>query len=144
MILISHRGNISGSNPELENQPDYITSAYRSGFDVEIDVWLYNGMFYLGHDEPQYLTDWHFLTTNGFWCHAKNFQALVALRSCGANCFWHQDDDYTLTSSGYIWTYPGKSFSPQSIVVCQSEKETKVLYRENLYGICSDYVGVIK
>ena len=24
------------------------------------------------------------------------------------NYFWHQTDDFTLTSHGYIWTYPGK------------------------------------
>ena len=26
------------------------------------------------------------------------------------NChyFWHQEDDYTITSKGIIWAYPGK------------------------------------
>jgi hypothetical protein len=27
MILISHRGNLTGKNPELENKPSYIADA---------------------------------------------------------------------------------------------------------------------
>jgi hypothetical protein len=54
MILISHRGNISGPNPEQENHPDYIWAAIQAGYDVEVDVWFENGKFMLGHDEPQY------------------------------------------------------------------------------------------
>ena len=34
MRLISHRGNIEGSNPDLENTTPYIESAINSGFDV--------------------------------------------------------------------------------------------------------------
>ena len=29
MILISHRGNINGPNPEMENNPEYIQKAIR-------------------------------------------------------------------------------------------------------------------
>ena len=53
MILISHRGNIMGPNPEQENHPDYIREALNIGYDVEIDVW-YTDKFMLGHDKPQY------------------------------------------------------------------------------------------
>ena len=34
MILISHRGNLTGKNPERENHPDYIKEALDLGFDV--------------------------------------------------------------------------------------------------------------
>lgn len=54
MILISHRGNIDGKKPHLENQPDYIDEAIALGYDVEIDVWLIDGVLFLGHDAPQY------------------------------------------------------------------------------------------
>jgi hypothetical protein len=54
MILISHRGNISGPNPERENHPDYILEALQAGYEVEIDVWFVDGKFKLGHDGPQY------------------------------------------------------------------------------------------
>lgn len=36
MKIISHRGNISGPDPELENNPMYITKALDAGFDVEL------------------------------------------------------------------------------------------------------------
>lgn len=38
MILISHRGNLSGLNPDLENSEKYINTALSLGFDVEIDI----------------------------------------------------------------------------------------------------------
>ena len=60
MILISHRGNIDGKILETENHPDYIDKAISLGYDVEIDIWMVNGVFFLGHDEPQYkiILDW--------------------------------------------------------------------------------------
>ena len=57
MILISHRGNISGENPEKENHPEYIDKAISLGYDVEIDVWDDSGKIVLGHDVPQYEID---------------------------------------------------------------------------------------
>ena len=38
MILISHRGNISGKNVSLENNPNYIKDAIYLGYNVEVDV----------------------------------------------------------------------------------------------------------
>lgn len=144
MKLISHRGNLSGQNQMLENNPDYIMDAYKAGFDVEIDVWNLDGDFYLGHDNPDFKIDWEFLTNSAFWCHAKNFEALYRMRLCGAHCFWHEQDDYTLTSKSYIWTYPGKTVSSESVVVCKTKDETIKVSKKRLYGICSDYVEFIK
>ena len=39
MILISHRGNLEGKQPEQENNPLYIYNALNKGYEVEIDVW---------------------------------------------------------------------------------------------------------
>jgi hypothetical protein len=36
-----------------ENKP-IILKAIKLGYDVEIDIWVIDGAFYLGHDEPQY------------------------------------------------------------------------------------------
>jgi hypothetical protein len=75
MILISHRGNISGPNPERENQPEYIAEALNKGFDVEIDVWFTEGKFMLGHDEPQYEFPFE-LIDQAFpklWIHCKKY-----------------------------------------------------------------------
>ena len=46
MILISHRGNTNGKLPSAENRPDYIDEAIGFGFDVEIDVWLIDGVIF--------------------------------------------------------------------------------------------------
>jgi hypothetical protein len=45
MILISHRGNISGRISDLENKPEYIESTLRLGFDVEVDLRIHNDKF---------------------------------------------------------------------------------------------------
>ena len=54
MILIAHRGNTNGVNPEKENTVAYIKDAIKQGYHCEIDVCKFDGkQFYLGHDEPQ-------------------------------------------------------------------------------------------
>ena len=65
MRFISHRGNLYGPDLEREKHPDYITEALNLGYDVEIDVWLLNGVYWLGHDEPQYKTNLEFLKNDG-------------------------------------------------------------------------------
>ena len=143
MFYISHRGNIFGPNKKDENKIDYVENALNLGFDVEIDVWFYKKNFYLGHDEPQFKVDKTFVKRKNYWCHAKNFDALVNLRKIKANYFWHQKDDYVLTSSGYIWTYPGKNLYKNSIYVLPewNKKFNKSLVYK---GICSDYIDKYK
>lgn len=138
MKLISHRGNINGSNTELENSPDYINKALGKLFDVEIDVWNIYNNWYLGHDEPKYHIDSNFLLNKKLWCHAKNIDALYHMKILGVpNFFWHESDKFTLTSSGYIWTYPNCEVTENSIIVMLDES-TKV--NPKIYGVCSDFV----
>lgn len=137
MLLISHRGNLWEKKPEKENKPEYINAALNQGFDVEVDVWYYNGRFYLGHDEPTTQINEIFLENNKLWCHAKNIKALeMMIKNQNIHCFFHQEDDVTLTSKGFIWTYPGMPLTPLSICVLP-EKEDKIT---GCYGICSDNV----
>ena len=117
MKLISHRGNLNGKIPKEENSPKYILNALKEGFDVEIDVWYKDDNFFLGHDGPEYEVETKFLENKKLWCHAKNLDALFNLSKTNSIYFWHQEDDYTLTSNGYIWTYPGKILTPKSICV---------------------------
>ena len=56
MILISHRGNINGRKPELENGQRYCAEAINAGYNVEIDVW-FTDTWWTGHDRPQYRVD---------------------------------------------------------------------------------------
>lgn len=143
MNLIAHRGNTCGPS-EFENSPAHIVSAIKGGFDVEIDVWFSDGSFYLGHNKPTYSVQPDFFCDE-MWCHAKNIEALVELKKQGVkHYFWHQTDDYTLTSSGYIWTFPGKALTESSIAVMPELIYPGHLIPDpNIYGICSDYVGDI-
>lgn len=148
LIYISHRGNIDKPNPEMENHPDYIQKALDLDYDVEVDVWVINDEIYLGHDEPKYKIDlqWFFDRVGKVWIHCKNKEALILFNSLilykndklQHNYFWHQNDDYTLTSKRYIWTYPNKELSEFGIAVLPE------LYPDwnisKAIGICSDYI----
>ena len=138
MILISHRGNINGENTDLENTKTYIESAINEGFDVEIDVWYIKNNFYLGHDEPKNKVDINYLRNNRFWCHAKNIEALISLKNGQVkNFFWHQNDDFTITSNGYFWTFPGKKLTKNSICLFPEKHNINEF---NCAGICSDNI----
>ena len=138
MILISHRGNISGPNPRVENDPVYISIALDIGFDVEVDVWSVSNRYFLGHDFPQYMIENSFLENNKFWCHAKNSEALERMsKNKNIHYFWHQTDDFTLTSKGYIWTYPNKPLLENSICVKPEPNRSENI---SCAGICSDYI----
>ena len=43
MILISHRGNTNGRNPEKENTVEYIEQALKKGHHCEIDICKFDG-----------------------------------------------------------------------------------------------------
>jgi len=139
MILISHRGNIEGPNTDRENSTDYIEEALKLGFDVEIDVWCNKDIWYLGHDSPKYKIKFSYLKNQRFWCHAKNIEALERMTSCSdIHSFWHQEDDVTLTSRNFLWTYPGKPLTSNSICV---KPELACETPKNVLGICSDYIN---
>jgi hypothetical protein len=36
--IISHRGNLTGSDQKLENKPEQIEKVINMGFDVEVDL----------------------------------------------------------------------------------------------------------
>ena len=151
MILIAHRGNIDGPNPELENNPFYIDKAIEQGYNVEIDIrGSFYTKFYLGHDEAQYIVSpsWIFERASHLWIHAKDIQALHSLtqQASNFNVFWHQDDFYTMTTKGFIWTYPGHTLTPQSICVMPEKFEGLYSQHEinNCAGVCSDFIGKYK
>lgn len=139
MKLISHRGNINGKNPERENSPDYIFEALKKGYEVEIDIW-YTDDWFLGHDEPTYQLDMTIFVPyfDKIWFHCKNLQSLYKIVEWDTHYFWHQTDDFTLTSKGYIWTYPNKPLTNRSI--CVLPEDNYPLWDFKCYGICSDFI----
>lgn len=141
---ISHRGNIDGRIINEENSPEYILTALSRGYEVEIDVWFVNDSFYLGHDEPLYFVDEEFLKNDKLWCHAKNEEAFYKMLSNQKiHCFWHQTDDYTLTSKGIPWVFPGKKVYENSIWVLPEITIYKNIMI-NCMGICSDNISKYK
>lgn len=144
MILISHRGNLNGPNGDFENDPKYILEAFKNGFNVEIDIWLYNNKIMLGHDEPKYnvTLDWFKSLYHNLWLHCKNIEILEYFNnidSMGAylNYFWHEKDTATITSKGFLWAYPNKQPIKGSIAVLPELNNEDI---SKCYGVCSDYI----
>jgi len=139
-ILISHRGNLIGKKPELENTPVYIDAALAQGFKCEVDVYSYDDKLYLGHDHAQIETSVDYLQQDGIIAHAKNLNALSAMLQVNIHCFYHHNDDYTLTSRNWIWAFPGKpgTLEHPCIAVLPENYTTDVT---NFDGICSDFIA---
>jgi hypothetical protein len=140
MILIAHRGNTIGKFENYENEPNYIDKAISEGYDVEIDVWVIDGVIFLGHDRPQYGITQYWLNKRNtkLWIHCKNVEAMEWFSSIeGFNYFWHDTDVMTLTSFGNMWVYPGKQPVRRSIAVMPE------IYNDDVsqcLGICSDFI----
>jgi len=141
LIKIAHRGNLDGPS-EKENEPSYIENAILSGYDAEIDIWLIDSSLFAGHDKPEYPIEEEFLYKykNKLWIHCKNLNALdyFAGKDQEYKYFWHENDDYTLTSNNIIWTYPNKQVTSKCIIVCLEENLPDQY--SDILGVCGDYV----
>lgn len=105
------------------------------GFDVEVDVRLYNDKLYLGHDEPTYEIDIDFLKKNKLWVHAKNKEVIPLLRNeKDIHWFWHETDQLTLTSKGYVWCFPGHEIEGGIMVDHGQDVQSEI----NIAGVCTD------
>lgn len=144
MLLIAHRGNLQGPMPSLENSPAHIQRALDAGFCVEIDLRVKNDELYLGHDYAQYPIDEEYLVQNKnkLWVHCKDKDAMTKAIKLNLNCFWHDTDDYTITSYGYVWCFPNKEpVGNRSVTVLpELYKELSEISKESLFAVCSDYV----
>lgn len=147
-MLISHRGNLNGRLPHRENEPAYIQEAIDAGYSVEIDMRVCGNDVWLGHDNSQYQVtlEWLQERQGYLWIHCKNREALEFCLSHNLHCFWHDTDDYTMTSSGYVWAYPGKSKAGVLTILVMPELHWSVdlIKQQPCFGVCSDYVAQIK
>jgi hypothetical protein len=144
MKLIAHRGLLKGPNKNLENQPHQIQTVLDRGYDCEIDLWVFDGRLYLGHDGPQYNVTDQFIKETGLWIHCKNLDAMAYCQNdIKLNYFWHENDTYTLTSKGFIWAYPGKPLNEFSVMVLPEwEDETLANVKDaQCYAVCTDYIS---
>ena len=148
MIYISHRGNLTGKNPEFENSPVYIYKAIDQGFDVEVDLRHKDGQIFLGHEKPQYLIDDNFIDDcrDSLWVHCKDKESLKYALDEELNCFFHKADDYTLTSKGYVWAFPGFAKENSKIIAVLPElfRTVEEIKGLDFYGFCSDVIMYIR
>lgn len=149
MILISHRGNIEGPEKHLENDPKRIDLCINLGYHVEIDLRIKNKKLCLGHDEAQYEIDenWILERKNNLWVHCKEKESFeYALKMRKLNCFWHNTDDYTMTTWGYVWAYPGKECCGSLCIGVMPDNHWSIeeFTRMSFFGICSDFVEDIQ
>ena len=146
MLLISHRGHIDGPNTDLSNNPEQIKYLYNRNFDIEIDLRTYQNNLYLGHDKADYKTSLNFLISmkDKLWIHCKDYTTFNYLQNFKdiLNFFWHNNDDYTITSKGYVWIYPNKPIIKDGIEVITDKDQTieRFKSKNSLYGICTDYL----
>ena len=160
MKKIAHRGNIYEKNLDRENSPSYIEEALDAGYDCEIDVWWHDGEWWLGHDHPTHEIDSAFLYRlgSGLWIHAKNYDALSELNFTTTewvnplNYFWHENDQYTLTSKNFIWTAQSTPFlnfrqttaSASTVhhnVLVQMLVDARYGVYQDAVAVCADNVG---
>ena len=153
MKLIAHRGLVEGANADLENDPAHLGQVLASGLDAEVDVWYQDKTWWLGHDAPSHQVDLVFLNNPQLWLHAKNFDAaneLISLSRVGYNhnFFWHENDQRTLTSWGFWWTYPNEQLGRNSVAVMPEWhtplQDLSKLLSWNCHGICSDWISKLK
>lgn len=150
MIIIAHRGLLDGPNKSVENTPLQIRYAIALGYHAEIDLWFMDDKWYLGHDNPVNEIPFAFIeeNKNKLWIHCKNFGALAQLVPFSSyRYFWHEEDDYTLTSDNQIWTYPGRNLGQNSIAVLPEisgetgwKSTLELAKRYEILGVCTDYV----
>jgi hypothetical protein len=147
-MLIAHRGNINGKNPNLENTESYITDAVNSSYKVEIDVWVINKTLYLGHDDPIYKTSFEFLYENStnLLVHCKNFNALEFFvnhpHSVKFRYFYHTFEECVLSSYGDIILHShANKFPKNSIYMLPEVLGINEQYLKNCSGICSDVIS---
>ena len=143
ITFISHRGNTEGVWAERENSPDYIDRAIKLGYDVEVDLRSKDGKLWLGHDEPQYevCISWLLGRRKNLWVHVKDYGALVSIMRTELRFFCHEQDKYTLTSNGYIWSHDlNNKMNDRCIVPLLSSKEVASYEQRGFYAVCSDYI----
>jgi hypothetical protein len=148
-MLIAHRGNLNGPNPELENTPSYIEFALEN-YACEIDLWVVdNKRLMLGHDGPSILIAPDFLHRATLFVHCKNREALIYLSELRQvlnfekmpSYFVHDREEFVFTSKGQLWCYPSKRAIPYGVNLMP---EIHHLSPESLVGcagICSDYIA---
>lgn len=150
MKIISHRGNLKGSDPKNENTQKQINIALKKSFDVEIDLWKVNDEFFLGHDKPEHKIKLNWLNERkeNLWIHTKNFLAFEELLKINNNYkfFYHTNEPLVFISNGVIWSHkPHEIYYPEKCIIPLLDKNSLTdIKKKNWLGICTDYPLLLK
>ncbi len=153
MKLISHRGNINGSNPSRENTIEYITECIVGyDLDVEVDITVTEGVAYLAHDSQTNSPINQSIKTlldrfhDRLWIHCKNIRAIEYAQKYMPmhNYFGHSHDDFVLTSKGYIFTKPSDVYGANVICVMPEIAACTVTNMRACFGVLTDYPLIYK
>lgn len=153
--LIAHRGLIEGPSKELENNLNNIlTNIKLFPFLInEIDIWIDSENIYLGHDNKDNVINPEILFDNykNLIIHFKGIilntnESLKIFNQITEKChyFVHQEDDFSITNKGWVWTHPRKGFVKNTICVLPEkftsiDEALKHKLFSNLLGVCTDY-----
>lgn len=150
MILISHRGNVDNIQPKRENTKEYILEAIDRGFYVEIDIWMKNGSLFLGHDSPEneVSVDWLNKFSDKLFIHSKNYSAFCYFMYENAipiPTFYHTIEDHVVIgNTKLVWSHNLEECNERSVIPLLDKESIKQIDRyPNVYGVCSDFVGVL-
>ena len=148
-FLISHRGNLTDIEPELENTLQHISNALSKGFYVMIDIWAVSGgkLLATGNTCPTYAITPEFLKSNKVICKARDVPTLELLLDLGVHCFPEGLDNTILTSGGLIWTKPNSTrITTRCISTFPEHTHPDPTVHRNVIcaGICSNYIQTIK
>jgi hypothetical protein len=138
---ILHRGLREGPDLTRENVEALLWQRLEEGWDVEVDVWRVDGIWWIGHDRPSNrLQNSTLLLHPRAWIHCKNLEAVGAMPP-SSNYFVHDNDPATLTSQGFLWCYPGQKANFHKCVVVLPERiGWRLSTFETVNAVCSDYL----
>lgn len=140
MILISHRGNVSGINTDLENSPEYIDLAL-ARYNVEVDLWSIDGGLFLGHDFPSYRIEENYLDErkNRLWVHCKSVDCFLEYHK-RYHCFFHDKEDIVVTSNMYVITHVNYGIKEGCVAMMPEVHGYSIEQLSRCSGICSDVI----
>ena len=152
MYVIAHRGQLNGPSSDQANCPNHLSKVIELYTDLllEIDLWIDSNGYTLGHDYPQYPVTYSFLEhiSPRAIFHIKNIQtcnheaiSFLSQITSSFHFFSHEDDAFTLTSHGWIWSHPKNGITSNTIAV-MPEHSLAVAEIHKLPLICPDLVGV--
>lgn len=139
---IAHRALTAGADHEKENNIQTIRSRCEQGLPSEIDIWVQNGEFWIGHDAPREPVTLEFLTSEFLWIHAKHGEAFYKLQALsnemglGLRIFYHTQEHYALTTTGDTIILPGIADVPG---FCYMMPEMDTVVPTVAAKICSDF-----